>query len=264
MPGSTGTLVGGGAETIAGPYSPPIAAPSRPWLHLIPADVEVQHDRDAARRRKELACRALNIVAAVFGLLLALPLMLVIAAAVKATSRGPVLYRQPRVGLDRRNRAINPGLAERRNRDRGGRIFTIYKFRTMTDRPMAEADQVWASVDDPRITSVGRVLRKYRLDEIPQLWNVLRGDMNIVGPRPEQPNIFDELRQHLQEYPLRQRVLPGITGWAQVNQSYDQSLEDVRHKVRLDLEYIERRSASEDLRIMARTVPVILLKRGAL
>jgi lipopolysaccharide/colanic/teichoic acid biosynthesis glycosyltransferase len=127
----------------------------------------------------------------------------------------------------------------------------------------ASIGQVWACDDDPRITGIGRILRRYRLDELPQLINVIRGDMNIVGPRPEQPQIFSELREQVDQYPMRQRVLPGITGWAQVNQGYDETLEDVKTKVDLDLQYIERRSLGKDLMIMARTLPVMIFKRGS-
>ncbi len=110
---------------------------------------------------------------------------------------------------------------------------------------------------------MGRVLRKYRLDELPQLINVLRGDMNLVGPRPEQPKIFAQLRSYVDRYTERQQVLPGITGWAQVRLQYDRSLDDVRRKLELDLEYIERRSVAEDLKIMLKTVPVVIFRRGA-
>lgn len=213
---------------------------------------------------RDFSCRVVNILAATAGLLVSLPLMLLIAAAIKLSSRGPVLYTQPRVGVDRRSgrdrrsRVADPG---RRESDAGGRIFTIYKFRTMRcEGP--EGREVWSRPDDPRVTPVGSFLRKMRLDELPQLWNVLKGDMNIVGPRPEQPRIFWDLRQHVRDYPRRQRVLPGITGWAQVNHGYDQSLEDVKKKVDLDLEYIRRRSVLEDLRIMALTLPVVFLGRG--
>jgi len=106
------------------------------------------------------------------------------------------------------------------------------------------------------------VLRQYRLDELPQLLNVLRGEMNIVGPRPERPTIFAELRGHIAEYPLRQRAKPGITGLAQINHHYDRSIDDVRTKVGYDLEYIRRQSLREDLRIMLKTIPVVLLRRG--
>jgi len=205
----------------------------------------------------------LNVIVAALGLLLALPVMALIAVAIRLTSRGPVFYSQTRVGLDRRNGRLPVDISRRRS-DIGGRPFTIYKFRTMATRPLhAEGDEVWAKPDDPRVTSIGRVLRKYRLDELPQLWNVLRGDMNIVGPRPEQPSIFVALRETIEGYQGRQRVRPGITGLAQVNQSYDQCLDDVRKKVSLDLEYISRQSLSEDLKIMALTVPVMVFRKGA-
>jgi lipopolysaccharide/colanic/teichoic acid biosynthesis glycosyltransferase len=122
--------------------------------------------------------------------------------------------------------------------------------------------QVWARPDDPRVTSIGRVLRKFRLDELPQLWNVLLGDMNVVGPRPEQPSIFNYLSRQIEGYARRQRVRPGITGWAQINLTYDTSVDDVRQKVAHDLEYIRNQSAIEDLKIMLRTVPVMLGRRG--
>jgi lipopolysaccharide/colanic/teichoic acid biosynthesis glycosyltransferase len=205
--------------------------------------------------------RALNVGVAAVGLVLALPLMLVIALAIKLTSRGPVLYVQDRVGVDRRNPLLPSGNWRRRV-DHGGRLFKLYKFRTM----VAESDewgQVWATPGDPRVTRLGAFLRKYRLDEIPQLWNVLRGEMNIVGPRPEQPKIFKELREQVDHYHQRQRALPGITGLAQVNHHYDQTVDDVRIKLRYDLEYLSRKSVVEDLRIMARTVPAVLTKKGA-
>ncbi len=210
--------------------------------------------------------RVLNIVASLILLAIASPVMLLIAFLVKATSPGPVFYSQPRVGLDRRSadRRMNgrQGTAGRRASDTGGKLFTIYKFRTMTvdDRPSA---QVWASPEDPRITRIGNYLRKYRLDELPQLFNVLRGEMNLVGPRPEQPVIFQDLKRKIDAYQDRQKVLPGITGWAQVNNAYDQSIDDVRRKVNLDLEYIESASVAKDLKIMAKTLPVMVFKKGS-
>jgi lipopolysaccharide/colanic/teichoic acid biosynthesis glycosyltransferase len=202
--------------------------------------------------------RVLNVIVAAVALVVALPLMLLIALAILLTSRGPVIYRQTRVGVDRR---ATTGGNWRRRVDYGGRLFTMYKFRTMTHSP-TNGSQVWARQDDPRITPVGRVLRKLRLDELPQLVNVLKGDMNVVGPRPEQPEIFQELRQHIDEYPLRQRVLPGITGWAQVNQSYDRCLDDVRNKVRYDLQYLQNATVAQDLLILARTIPVVVMRKG--
>jgi lipopolysaccharide/colanic/teichoic acid biosynthesis glycosyltransferase len=204
--------------------------------------------------------RALNVVVALAGIILALPLMILIAMAIVLTSPGPVIFKQTRVGLDRRTPGIPPG-NWRRTVDHGGRLFTLYKFRTM--REDSGHAQIWASPGDPRVTRVGAVLRKYRLDELPQLFNVLKGDMNVVGPRPEQPAIFASLREEIGRYPVRQRVLPGITGWAQVNQHYDQSVDDVRKKVEFDLEYIQRQSVAEDLRILVRTVPTVIFGRGA-
>lgn len=206
--------------------------------------------------------RGLNVVVAVVGIVVALPLMAVIAVVIKLTSPGPVIFTQPRVGIDRRWGRQTGTDDPRRRQDLGGRIFQIYKFRTMTEGKGEGAGQVWATPDDPRITRVGAFLRKTRLDELPQFFNVLRGDMNIVGPRPEQPAIFQELRERIEDYQARQRVLPGITGLAQVNHHYDQCIDDVRIKIRHDLEYLSRVSTFEDLRIMARTIPVVLFRKG--
>ncbi len=260
LPASTGY-----ADPESRMFAPLAGARSRPHLEL--------HVQNGSRRRasdhaaRDRACRILNVSVAIVGLVLSAPFMLVIAALIKLTSPGPVIFKQPRVGLDRRssadrrrfNRAERPGRPQRRGKDRGGRIFTMYKFRTM--RSDHGSPQVWASQDDPRITRVGRFLRATRLDELPQLFNVLRGEMNIVGPRPEQPEIFDELSQNVGDYRHRQRVLPGITGLAQVSMGYDRSVDDVRRKVGLDLEYIRRRSALEDLTIMAKTMPVMVFRR---
>ena len=207
-------------------------------------------------------CRALNVLAALIALLVLSPLMLVVAAVVKLSSRGPVFFSQPRVGLDRRG-LRNRREDARRTQDYGGRIFTIYKFRSMVQSD-SDSSQVWAEDGDSRITRVGTFLRKYRLDELPQFWNVLTGDMNLVGPRPEQPDIFLRLRKEVRHLSGRQRVLPGITGLAQVFHHYDRSIDDVRRKADLDMEYIRNRSPLHDLEIMARTLPVVVMKRGAI
>jgi len=207
------------------------------------------------------ATRWVNFLLAVLALIALLPILLLIALAIKLTSRGPVLYTQERVGLDRRIPGVDASNRQR-TRDLGGRPFTIYKFRTMRVDAEHATGAVWATQNDPRITPVGRFLRQYRLDEIPQLLNVMRGEMNIVGPRPERPTIFAELREHIAEYPLRQRAKPGITGLAQIHHHYDRSVDDVRTKVRYDLEYIRRRSLGEDIRIMLQTIPVVFLRRG--
>jgi len=217
---------------------------------------EVPDDHPHARERGR---RVLNVLVAAIGLIVTAPLLALIAVAIKLTDSGPVFYRQRRVGLCLRN---THGGNFRRQVDLGGRPFVIYKFRTMrVAKPGAEA-QVWASENDPRITRLGRFLRKTRLDELPQLYNVLKGDMNVVGPRPEQPEIFQTLRTAVPSYPIRQRVRPGITGQAQISLHYDTCVDDVKKKVQADLEYIERQSVLTDLRIMLMTVPVVVFRKG--
>lgn len=214
--------------------------------------------RQFRSRRRD---RIMNVGLASIGLILAAPIMLIFALLVKLTSPGPIFYTQTRVGLDRRRGSPKSAGYDRRTRDVGGMPFLILKFRTM--RIGAEKNgAVWAAKRDSRVTRVGGIMRRYRIDELPQLVNVLRGEMNIVGPRPERPSIFSRLCDDIAEYPLRQRTKPGITGWAQVNQAYDTSVDDVRSKVRYDLEYIERQDVTEDLMIMARTLPVLIFRRG--
>lgn len=227
------------------------------------ADVElalVRPETVIPRERHELAARVLNVAVAGVALLVLAPVFAVIALAIALTSKGPVIYSQIRVGVDRRWRYARS--SDRRGYDYGGKLFKMYKFRSMRADAEPNGQAVWASKDDPRVTAVGRILRSTRLDELPQLWNVLRGEMNIVGPRPERPSIFAELRKDIPEYPYRQRVKPGITGWAQVNQPYDCCVDDVRRKVNLDLEYVRRQSVAEDLRIMSMTLPVMFFRKG--
>jgi lipopolysaccharide/colanic/teichoic acid biosynthesis glycosyltransferase len=229
-----------------------------PKLRRTPTAVEVAPDHPHARER---ARRVLNVIVAAVGLIVSSPVLLAIAVAIRLTDRsGPVLYRQTRVGLCVRN---TQGGNFRRKQDVGGRPFTIYKFRTMRAVQPGEEVQVWASENDPRITRLGTFLRKTRLDELPQLWNVLKGDMNVVGPRPEQPEIFQTLRDEVDRYAVRQRVRPGITGLAQITLHYDTCVDDVRKKVEADLTYIERQSFLEDLRIMVMTAPVMLFRKGS-
>jgi lipopolysaccharide/colanic/teichoic acid biosynthesis glycosyltransferase len=305
----------------------------------VPLQLEL-FDGAAAARRGEIAIRALNVAIAAVLLVLLSPVLLLITAAVKLTSRGPVFYQQVRVGLDRRRyrsltpldrrqrgerRTIRPaadgrrvrvstvpverrgggdrrtGLPDRRvqqipvekerrsgvdrryehraaagdrrkrianaRHDRRqwnlcGRMFTMYKFRTMRLDAESGTGAVWARQDDPRVTPIGGFLRACRLDELPQLYNVLKGDMNIVGPRPERPTMVVDLVNAITEYPIRQRTLPGITGLAQISQAPDGTVDDVRVKVRYDLEYMRRRSVLEDLRIMAKTPMVMFFKRS--
>ena len=217
-------------------------------------------DEVLPRERSELLSRVFNVTVAAVALVLLSPLMLLVALAVRLTSPGPVIYSQVRVGVDRRFRSRRS--YDRRGYDHGGRLFKVYKFRSMRVDAEADGKAVWATKSDPRTTPIGKLLRKTRRDELPQLYNVIRGDMNIVGPRPERPTIFAELRESIPRYAQRQRVKPGITGWAQINQSYDCCLDDVKSKVRYDLEYVSRQSIGHDLRIMSMTVPVMLFRKG--
>ncbi len=227
---------------------------------FVPAQTVRGQSEVTDHARREQARRVLNVVVAALGLVVAAPVMMLIAVAIRVTSRGPVFYSQTRIGIDRRRYF---GGNHRRRVDLGGQPFKIYKFRTMMATQGPHQGECWATPGDPRVTRLGRVLRKFRLDELPQLVNVLRGEMNIVGPRPEQPQIFAALREQIPAYGVRQRVRPGITGWAQINQHYDTCLDDVRSKVSYDLEYVQRQSLAEDLKIMLMTVPVVAFKRGA-
>jgi lipopolysaccharide/colanic/teichoic acid biosynthesis glycosyltransferase len=217
---------------------------------------------DLPRERSELVLRVMNVLIASTALVAVSPLILIVAMAVKLTSPGPIFYSQARVGIDRRRRSTPRQVYDRRRRDLGGGPFMIYKFRTMRVGAERRGAAVWATPGDPRLTPVGGLMRKYRLDELPQLINVIKGEMNIVGPRPERPSIFSRLSDDIADYPMRQRAKPGITGWAQVNHDYDTNLDDVRVKVRYDLEYLKRQGVTEDLKIMARTLPVIIFRRG--
>lgn len=188
--------------------------------------------------------RLLDIVTASLGLVLASPLMLLVALAVKLTSPGPVLYHQRRVG-------------------QRGRIFWIHKFRSMRADAEADTGAVWASkAGDKRVTAIGGFLRKTRLDELPQLWNVLTGDMSFVGPRPERPEFVGDLTKQIPFYGQRHIVRPGITGWAQVRYTYGATTEDALQKLQFDLFYIKHLSIGLDLFIMLSTVKTVLLRRG--
>lgn len=211
------------------------------------------------RDRHEGLSRGMNVVLAGLGLAVSMPVLIFVSILIKLSSRGPILYTQTRVGLDRRwKRTL--ALREARMEDLGGQVFTIYKLRTMRVDAEKRSGAVWATENDPRVTGLGKFLRKYRIDEVPQLWNVLLGDMNIVGPRPERPSIVARLREDIPEYRCRHRVKPGLTGMAQINQKYDACLEDVRQKVNWDLRYIGEQGFWLDVRIMLKTVPSVLLK----
>jgi lipopolysaccharide/colanic/teichoic acid biosynthesis glycosyltransferase len=201
--------------------------------------------------------RALNVILAAGALIVLAPLILLLALLVRLDSPGPVFYRQQRVGLDRRAPGERGPSGGRRVSDMGGQPFLIMKFRSMRTDAEAQSGPVWAQDNDPRVTRVGRFLRRTRLDELPQFWNVLRGEMSIVGPRPERPQFVQQLREEIGHYPLRHQVPPGITGWAQVNRRADQTVDDVRIKVDYDLEYLQRRSLMFDIWIMLKTLPVM-------
>jgi sugar transferase (PEP-CTERM system associated) len=188
--------------------------------------------------------RLASIAVSLIGLSLSLLLLPFVILLIKLSSRGPVFYRQKRVGRD-------------------GVVFYCYKFRTMRADAEADTGPTWASDDDPRMTTVGRFLRKSRLDEIPQLWNVLQGDMSLVGPRPERPEFVQELVRVIPYYDLRHSIRPGITGWAQTRYKYGSSIEDAKEKLRYDLFYIKNMSPGLDLLIFFQTIKTILLAEGA-
>ncbi len=177
-------------------------------------------------------------------IILGLPLWIFISVAIVVDSRGSVFYRQKRTG-------------------EGGRIYRIFKFRSMVADAEKSTGAVWAGKDDARVTKIGRIIRKTRIDEVPQFLNVLTGDMAVVGPRPERPEIIQELRVIYPFYDKRLTVRPGITGWAQVNLEYDTNVEDVSRKLTHDFQYIENQSLFLDLEILARTVLVVLTGKGA-
>jgi exopolysaccharide biosynthesis polyprenyl glycosylphosphotransferase len=187
--------------------------------------------------------RVLNLALALVGFVLALPIMILVALAVKLESRGPIFYTQERVG-------------------KNGRSFKIIKFRSMSATAERDTGPVWAEKADPRVTRIGRILRKLRLDELPQFVNVIRGDMNFVGPRPERPVFVEQLSEVIPYYQQRHLIKPGLTGWAQIKFPYGSSVEDAFEKLRYDLYYIKNRSFLLDAIIIFETVKTVLFGRG--
>jgi exopolysaccharide biosynthesis polyprenyl glycosylphosphotransferase len=194
-------------------------------------------------RLHDLARAAMHRGAALAGGVLSLPVALLAALLIKLESPGPALYRQERVG-------------------KNGRPFTIMKFRSM--RADAEkSGPVWARDKDDRVTRVGRVIRKIRVDEIPQFWNILKGEMSFVGPRPERPHFVRQLAEEIPFYEQRHLIAPGLTGWAQIKYPYGSSVEDARQKLQYDLYYVKNQSLVLDAIILFETVKTILFGRGA-
>lgn len=198
----------------------------------------------SGRRLSSFGKRLFDLVASLVLVLLTLPVILVTALAIKLGSRGPVLFKQERVGLY-------------------GEPFSLFKLRSMHQDAEVSGEAVWAQRDDPRVTGIGKWIRKLRIDELPQAWNVLRGDMSFVGPRPERPSFVADLEARLSYYAERHMVKPGITGWAQINYPYGASLEDSRHKLEYDLYYAKNYTPFLDILILLQTLRVVLWPDGA-
>ena len=214
----------------------------RVLLDMIRPSWLIFSSRGQRARLNELIRAIMNRTIALAGAILSLPIAIATAFLIKIDSRGPVLYKQERVG-------------------KNGRTFTLMKFRSM--RTDAEKDgPVWAQTDDQRMTRVGRIIRRIRVDEIPQFWNILRGDMNFVGPRPERPHFVATLAEEILFYEQRHLIAPGLTGWAQIKYPYGASIEDARQKLQYDLYYIKNQSLSLDATILFETVKTILFGRG--
>lgn len=197
-----------------------------------------------ARRRFEEFKRAFDVVVSVTGLVITSPILALATVIIKIVSPGPVLFHQQRVG-------------------RNGRMFNIYKLRTMKIDAEKDTGPVWAKENDSRLIKFGKLIRKAHIDELPQLLNVLRGEMSIIGPRPERPVFVKKLKRKIPDYAKRLKVKPGITGLAQVWHKYDETIEDVKKKIKLDLLYIRRMCLWVDMRILALTVVAVLTGKGA-
>jgi exopolysaccharide biosynthesis polyprenyl glycosylphosphotransferase len=210
---------------------------------LTAIDALLQADLRGISRHILIGKRMLDIVLSAVALLAFAPVILAVAVAVRIDSPGPVIYRQVRVG-------------------RNAKRFQVLKFRSMRVDAESDGKARWAAKDDQRITRFGRFIRKARLDELPQLLNVLSGDMSLVGPRPERPEFVDQLRKVIPAYELRHLVRPGLTGWAQINYPYGASVEDARHKLGFDLYYVRECGVGLDLFIIARTLHVMLSREG--
>ena len=202
------------------------------------------HEGFDTKVTSRLLCRISSFILSFIALMVCLPLLLITAILIKLDTEGPVIYRQKRVGVI-------------------GKTFNLIKFRTMFSNAEELSGAVWAKDKDPRITRIGRYLRKFRIDEITQFINVLMGDMNLVGPRPERPEFVTTLEKELPFYSIRHSIRPGVTGWAQVKFSYSGTIEESREKLEYDLFYLKNRSLKLDLYIILKTLKIVLLGRGA-
>ena len=216
--------------------------------------------------------RSMDVIGGFVGMLLTLPVWIILPILIKLDSPGPVFYSQVRVGKNNRSKTRRvyqqADMDENRNRERRrdnvfGKTFEVFKFRTMVNDAEKSSGPVWASKNDSRITKLGAFLRKTRLDEIPQFINVIRGDMSLVGPRPERPKFVQELDGKVEGYAKRLEVKPGLTGLAQIESGYDDSISSVVTKVEHDLYYIENRSIWFDIKIMFKTIKVVFTGHGA-
>ncbi|MCB1163737.1 MAG: sugar transferase [Candidatus Krumholzibacteriia bacterium] len=250
----------------------PEADPTLNWLSRHSDRKHIPNERHLSPLTRR-AIRLFDIVASSSALILLSPLFLILATLIKLESRGPVIYRQVRTGLnlrtnDRRRNGNIRVLDERRRNDRRqapvpGKPFEIYKFRSMVSDAEKNGIQL-AKKNDARITRLGKLMRRTRMDELPQFWNVLRGDMSIVGPRPERPEIIAYLEEQIPGYTERLGVKPGITGLAQIRNGYDTDLEHIRRKITLDRYYIQKCSLTNDLKIIVRTLRVVVRGEGAM
>jgi lipopolysaccharide/colanic/teichoic acid biosynthesis glycosyltransferase len=277
LPNVANTQVPSGLSDLVQTYSDPTELPPTDWLTRLKLGrprSDIRHLSESTRLMK----RVTDILVSVCMLIGLAPVMLLVAIAVRLTSPGPVIFSQTRVGLnfrkkrpDRRNSRNSAAenldeerrQAARRNDGGYGRPFVLYKFRTMrTDAEKFGAQ--FAQKNDPRVTSIGLFLRKSRLDELPQLWNVLIGDMSLVGPRPERPEFIEKLTAEVPGYLSRLGLKPGLTGIAQVVNGYDNNIESFKRKVALDLLYLQNCCMWNDIKILFRTVGVVLTGKGAL
>ena len=280
-PDEDGRIVGdapfGELSELVEQYATAEFLPPTEWLTQLNL-VEPRKTLRCLPQRTRSIKRLLDVCIALVGLILLSPVMLLTALLVKLTSPGPAIFSQERIGLNQRGQTkdtrrqagvqlpagdARPFGQDRRKNANYGKPFVLYKFRTMRDDAEKNGPQ-FAAERDPRVTSIGRFLRKTRIDELPQFWNVLRGEMSLVGPRPERPEFIMKLSEEIPDYVQRLGLKPGLTGVAQVVNGYDNDIESFRRKVTLDLLYLQNCCIWNDVKIMFRTIGVVLTGKGAL